>query len=52
VRYRDQLLAVHLEKGRLLVSADPGDASPVLVRLGTQHVLLHAGQDHEFRLAT
>jgi len=52
VRYRDQLLAVFLEKGRLRVSATPGDASPVLVRLGTEHVLLHAGQDHEFRLGT
>jgi trehalose/maltose hydrolase-like predicted phosphorylase len=52
VRYRDQLLAVHLEKDRLRVSAAPGDASPVQVRLGTQHVLLHAGQDHEFRLGT
>lgn len=50
VRYRDQLLAVHLEKGSLRVSAAPGDASPVLVRLGSEQVLLQAGQDHEFRL--
>lgn len=50
VRYRDQLLAVHLEKERLRVSAAPGDASPVLVRLGSEHVLLHAGRDHEFHL--
>lgn len=52
VRYRDQLLAVSLEKDRLRVAATPGDASPVLVRLGNQQVLLHAGQDHEFRLGT
>ena len=49
VRYRDQLLAVQLEKDRLRVSAAPGDAAPVLVRLRAEHILLHAGQDHEFR---
>lgn len=48
VRYRDQLLAVHLETDRLRVSAAPGDASPVLVRVGTERVLLRAGQEHEF----
>ena len=48
VRYRDQLLAVHLGPGRLRVSAAPGDASPVLVRVGTERVLLRAGQEHEF----
>ncbi len=48
VRYRDQLLAVHLETDRLLVSAAPGDAAPVLVRVGTQKVLLRAGEQHEF----
>ena len=48
VRYRDQMLAVHLERDRLRVSAAPGDAAPVLVRVGTQRVLLQAGQDHEF----
>ncbi|AOT03209.1 HAD family hydrolase [Arthrobacter sp. U41] len=48
VRYRDQMLAVHLELDRLLVSAAPGDAAPVLVRVGTQRVLLRAGQDHVF----
>ena len=49
VRYRDQLLAVHLETDRLRVSAAPGDAAPVLVRVGAQRVLLRAGQVHEFR---
>lgn len=48
VRYRDQMLAVHLERDRLRVSAAPGDAAPVLVRVGTQRVLLQAGQEHEF----
>jgi beta-phosphoglucomutase family hydrolase len=51
VRYRDQLLAIDLQTERLRVSAAPGDASPVLVRLGGAEVLLHAGQDHEFSLA-
>jgi trehalose/maltose hydrolase-like predicted phosphorylase len=52
VRYRDQLLAVYLEEDRLRVSATPGDASPVLVRLGAHHVLLRAGHDHEFPLGS
>ncbi|HSN35210.1 MAG TPA: HAD family hydrolase, partial [Arthrobacter sp.] len=43
VRYRDQMLAVHLEHDRLMVSAAPGDAAPVLVRVGAQRVLLRAG---------
>jgi hypothetical protein len=42
------MLAVHLERDRLSVSAAPGDAAPVLVRVGTQRVLLRAGQDHVF----
>ena len=50
VRYRDQMLAVHLERDRLRVSAAPGDAAPVLVRVGTRRVLLRAGQEHEFLL--
>jgi trehalose/maltose hydrolase-like predicted phosphorylase len=48
VRYRDQMLAVHLEQDSLRVSAAPGDAGPVLVRVGARHVLLRAGQDHVF----
>jgi HAD superfamily hydrolase (TIGR01509 family) len=48
VRYRDQLLAVHLETDRLMVSAAPGDAAPVLVRVGPRKVLLRAGEQHEF----
>ncbi|RNL49853.1 HAD family hydrolase [Arthrobacter oryzae] len=49
VRYRDQLLSVRLETGRLQVSAAPGDADPVLVRVGAEQALLRAGQEHEFR---
>lgn len=49
VRYRDQLLSVHLGPDRLRVSAAPGDAAPVLVRVGVEKVLLRAGQEHEFR---
>ncbi|WP_082699173.1 HAD family hydrolase [Arthrobacter sp. EPSL27] len=48
VRYRDQMLNVQLERDRLTVSAAPGDAAPVLVRVGSQRVLLRAGQVHEF----
>ena len=48
VRYRDQMLAVQLEHDRLTVSAAPGDAAPVLVRVGIQRVLLKAGQEHVF----
>lgn len=48
VRYRDQMLSVHLERDRLTVSAAPGDAAPVLVRVGAQRVLLKAGQEHVF----
>ncbi len=49
VRYRDQLLSVRLETGRLQVSAAPGDAAPVLVRVGAEQALLRAGQEYEFR---
>ncbi len=49
VRYRDQLLSVHLETDLLRVSAAPGDASPVLVRVGTEQALLRAGQEHDFQ---
>jgi trehalose/maltose hydrolase-like predicted phosphorylase len=48
VRYRDQLLAVRLGTDRLRVAAAPGDAPPVLVRVGAEKVLLRAGQEHEF----
>ncbi len=48
VRYRDQMLAVHLGRDRLRVAAAPGDAPPVLVRVGAEKVLLRAGQEHEF----
>ncbi|PVZ60320.1 HAD family hydrolase [Arthrobacter sp. H-02-3] len=48
VRYRDQLLAVHLGPDRLRVSAAPGDAAPVLVRVGAEKVLIRAGREHEF----
>ena len=48
VRYRDQMLAIELERDRVTVSAAPGDAAPVLVRVGVQRVLLRAGQEHVF----
>lgn len=48
VRYRDQMLAVQLERDRLTVSAAAGDAAPVQVRVGTRRVLLRAGQEHVF----
>jgi len=48
VRYRDQLLTVRLEPGRLVVSAAPGDAAPVLVRVGSREAWLRAGGQHEF----
>lgn len=48
VRYRDQLLSVHLGADRLRVCASPGDAAPVLVRVGAEKVLLRAGQEYEF----
>ena len=48
VRYRDQMLTVQLRRDRLSVSAAPGDAAPVLVRVGSQRVLLKAGQEHVF----
>jgi trehalose/maltose hydrolase-like predicted phosphorylase len=48
VRYRDSLLKVALDHQRLTVTAAPGVAAPVRVRMGLNTVLLHAGQSHGF----
>lgn len=51
VRYRDHLLAIYLEHGKLTVSAAPGDASAICLRVGSEQVLLSAGDTREFPLA-
>jgi trehalose/maltose hydrolase-like predicted phosphorylase len=51
VRYRDHLLAVNLEHGLLTLSAAPGDAPAVWLQVGTERVLLEAGQRRQFPLA-
>lgn len=48
VRYRDQVLEVALDHERLTVTAAPGVAAPVRVRMGLDTVLLHTGQSHGF----
>ncbi|CAH0130944.1 putative glycosyl hydrolase MT2062 [Arthrobacter sp. Bi83] len=48
VNYRGQLLEVALDHERLTVTAAPGVAAPVRVRLGLDTVMLHAGQSHGF----
>jgi beta-phosphoglucomutase family hydrolase len=50
VRYRDQLLEVSLDHRTLTVSAAPGDAAPVCVRVGTDQVHLGAGEARKFVL--
>ena len=50
VRYRDQLLEVSLDHGTLTVSAAPGDAAAVCVRVGTDEVHLGAGETRKFVL--
>ncbi|MET3141372.1 UNVERIFIED_ORG: beta-phosphoglucomutase family hydrolase [Arthrobacter sp. UYEF10] len=52
VRYRDHLLAVNLEHGQLTVSAAPGDASAICLRVGAEEVILGAGETRQFRLAS
>jgi hypothetical protein len=51
VRYRDHLLAISLEHGKLTVAAAPGDASAICLRIGSEKVLLYAGDIREFPLA-
>ena len=50
IRYRDQLLDVHLEHGRLGVTAASGDAAPVLVRVGSEEAMIAAGEHRQFQL--
>ena len=50
VRYRDQLLEVSLDHGTLTVSAAPGDAAAVCVQVGSDEVLLGAGEMRKFVL--
>lgn len=50
VRYRDHLLAVGLEHGKLTVSAAPGDAPAVCLQVGSERVLLGAGDTRQFTL--
>ena len=50
VRYRDQLLEISLDHGTLTVSAAPGDAAPVCVRVGSDEVHLGAGEVRKFVL--
>ncbi|KHL04206.1 HAD-IA family hydrolase [Sinomonas humi] len=51
VRYRDQLLDIRLEHGRLSLVSAPGDASPIRLRVGNEEALLAAGGSHHFRLS-
>lgn len=50
IRYRDQLLQVHLEHGTLTVTAAPGDAAPVLVRVGSEEAMIAPGGHRQFQL--
>ncbi|MDR6622702.1 beta-phosphoglucomutase family hydrolase [Sinomonas atrocyanea] len=51
VRYRDQLLEVHLTHAALEVASAPGDAAPVRLRANAEEALLHPGTSHRFSLA-
>ena len=50
VRYRDHVLDVGLEHGKLTVSAAPGDAPDILVQIGSESVQLGAGESRVFVL--
>jgi beta-phosphoglucomutase family hydrolase len=50
VRYRDLRIAVHLERGRLRLTAAPGPAGPAHVAVDEVAGLLEAGQSLEFAL--
>lgn len=50
VRYRDHLLSINLEHGRLTVSAAPGDAPAICLQVGSARVLLGAGDTRQFPL--
>lgn len=51
VRYRDQLLDIVLEPGKLLVTAAPGGAQPVSLRAGSEAVLLGPGETWLYEFA-
>jgi trehalose/maltose hydrolase-like predicted phosphorylase len=50
IRYRDQMLFIRLEHGRLSVTAASGDAAPVLVRVGLEEAMIAAGGHRQFQL--
>lgn len=50
VRYRDHLLAISLEHGKLTVSAAPGDAPAICLQVGSERVTLGAGDTQQFTL--
>jgi beta-phosphoglucomutase family hydrolase len=50
VRYRDHLLAINLEHGKLTVSAAPGDAPAIWLEVGPERLLLGAGDTRQFTL--
>ncbi|QDG66909.1 beta-phosphoglucomutase family hydrolase [Pseudarthrobacter sp. NIBRBAC000502772] len=50
VRYRDHLLGVVLEHGKLTVSAAPGDAGPIWLQVGPERHQLAAGDQRQFLL--
>ncbi|MBT1002414.1 HAD-IA family hydrolase [Paenarthrobacter sp. DKR-5] len=50
LRYRDQLLDVTLEHGRLRITAAPGTAAPVRVRVGPAEARIGPGEEHDFEL--
>jgi beta-phosphoglucomutase family hydrolase len=51
VRYRDHLLAVHLEHGLLTLAAAPGDAPAIWLQVGSERTLIRAGQTRQFTLS-
>lgn len=50
LRYRDHLLTIDLEHGQLTVSAAPGDAPAICLQVGSERVLLGAGDTRQFTL--
>lgn len=52
VRYRDHLLAVHLEHGTLTLSAAPGNAAAIWLQVGSERTLLSPGETRQFTLAS
>lgn len=50
LRYRDHLLTIDLEHGQLTVSAATGDAPAICLQVGSERVLLGAGDTRQFTL--